>query len=73
LKSGPAVSIIPGSGPTDRDGNNPAGVKASTTYRLLAEGPASRGVATLRIDKRGMYQHDLDAMSLELMAVAQKR
>ena len=48
------VLIVPGSGPTDRDGNNPLGVKAST-YRLLAEGLAARGVATLRIDKRGLY------------------
>ncbi|WP_238242740.1 alpha/beta hydrolase [Methylobacterium iners] len=48
-----AVLIIPGSGPTDRDGNNPLGVAAST-YRLLAEGLAAKGVATLRIDKRGM-------------------
>jgi pimeloyl-ACP methyl ester carboxylesterase len=48
------VLIVPGSGPTDRDGNNPLGVKAST-YRLLAEGLAAQGVATLRIDKRGMY------------------
>ncbi len=48
------VLIIPGSGPTDRDGNNPAGIKAAT-YRLLAEGLASRGVATLRIDKRDMF------------------
>ena len=48
------VLIIPGSGPTDRDGNSPMGVRGST-YRLLAEGLASRGVATLRIDKRGMY------------------
>ena len=48
------VLIIPGSGPTDRDGNNPMGVRGST-YRLLAEGLAARGVATLRIDKRGMY------------------
>jgi hypothetical protein len=30
------ILIIPGSGPTDRDGNNPLGVNAST-YRLLAE------------------------------------
>lgn len=48
------VLIIPGSGPTDRDGNSPMGLKAST-YRLLAESLASRGVATLRIDKRGMF------------------
>ena len=54
LTSAPVVLIIPGSGPTDRDGNNPAGIKAST-YRLLAEGLASHGVATLRIDKRGMF------------------
>ena len=48
------VLIIPGSGAADRDGNSPAGVKAST-YRLLAEGLASRGIATARIDKRGMF------------------
>jgi len=46
--------IIPGSGPTDRDGNNPLGVKAAT-YRLLAEGLAERGIGTVRIDKRGMF------------------
>ena len=45
--------ILPGSGPTDRDGNSPMGVAAGT-YRLLAEGLADRGVATLRIDKRGI-------------------
>jgi len=49
-----AVLIVPGSGPTDRDGNNPLGVNASA-YRLLAEGLASKGFATLRIDKRGMF------------------
>lgn len=45
--------ILPGSGPTDRDGNSALGVAAST-YRLLAEGLADQGVATLRIDKRGV-------------------
>jgi uncharacterized protein len=50
----PMMLIIPGSGPTDRDGNNPLGVRAST-YRLLAEGLAARGIGTLRIDKRGMF------------------
>lgn len=49
-----AVLIAPGSGPTDRDGNNPLGVNASS-YRLLAEGLAAKGFATLRIDKRGMF------------------
>ena len=50
----PLVLIIPGSGPTDRDGNNPLGVRAAS-YRLLAEGLAARGIASLRIDKRGMF------------------
>lgn len=49
-----AALILPGSGPTDRDGNNPLGVKAAP-YRLLAEGLAAQGIATLRIDKRGMF------------------
>ncbi|WP_453977506.1 alpha/beta hydrolase [Brevundimonas sp. Marseille-Q4549] len=45
--------ILPGSGPTDRDGNSPMGVAAGT-YRMLAEGLADQGIATLRIDKRGI-------------------
>lgn len=53
-KASAVVLIVPGSGPTDRDGNNPAGIKAST-YRLLAEGLAAHGATTLRIDKRGMF------------------
>jgi hypothetical protein len=50
----PTVLILPGSGPTDRDGNNPLGVKAAT-YRLLAEGLAGSGIGSLRADKRGMF------------------
>ncbi|MDR5781573.1 hypothetical protein QCE63_19410 [Caballeronia sp. LZ065] len=46
--------IVPGPGSTDRDGNNPFGVQAAT-YRLLAEGLFDRGIASVRIDKRGMY------------------
>lgn len=45
--------ILPGSGPTDRDGNSPGGI-ASSSYRLLAEGLADQGIATVRIDKRGV-------------------
>ena len=51
---GPVAIIIPGSGPTDRDGNNPLGVTAGM-YRLLAEALAAKGVSTVRIDKRGMF------------------
>ena len=51
-KGAPVLLIIPGSGPTDRDGNSPLGVKAGT-YRLLAEALAARGVSSVRIDKRG--------------------
>lgn len=50
----PLVLIVPGSGPTDRDGNNPMGV-AAASYRLLAEALAARGIGTLRIDKRGLF------------------
>jgi uncharacterized protein len=50
----PVVLIIPGSGPTDRDGNNPLGVTAAP-YRLLAEALAANGVSSVRIDKRGMF------------------
>lgn len=50
----PVVLIIPGSGPTDRDGNNPMGVTAAP-YLMLAEALAERGIGTLRADKRGMF------------------
>ena len=48
-----AALIIAGSGPTDRDGNSPLGV-SSSSYRLLAEGLAEQGIASLRADKRGI-------------------
>lgn len=65
---GQVVLIVPGSGPTDRDGNNPLGVSAGS-YRLLAEGLAARGIGSVRIDKRGMFAsagavRDLNAVSI---------
>lgn len=51
---GPIALIIPGSGPTDRDGNSPLGIRAAS-YRLLAQGLAAEGVTTVRIDKRGTF------------------
>lgn len=50
----PVVLIVPGSGPTDRDGNNPLGVTGAP-YRLLAEALAAKKVSTVRIDKRGLF------------------
>ena len=52
-KHTPVVLIIPGSGPTDRDGNNPLGITAAP-YRLLAEALATQAVSSVRIDKRGL-------------------
>lgn len=54
--------ILPGSGPTDRDGNSPLGVAAGT-YRLLAEDLAGEGIATLRADKRGIARSASAALS----------
>jgi uncharacterized protein len=49
----PAVLIIAGSGPTDRNGNSPLGITADT-YRLIAQGLAREGIASLRFDKRAV-------------------
>ena len=53
-RAAPALILIPGSGPTDRNGDNPVGVSGGI-YRQLSEQLAAKGVATLRIDKRGMF------------------
>jgi alpha-beta hydrolase superfamily lysophospholipase len=46
------VLILAGSGPVDRDGNLPGATNNS--LKLLAQELASRGVASLRVDKRGV-------------------
>ena len=53
------VLIVPGSGPTDRDGNSPVPVAPgktlhTDTYRLLAASLAANGIASVRYDKRGV-------------------
>jgi uncharacterized protein len=46
------VLIIAGSGPTDRDGNQPG--MGSNMLKLLSEELLEKGVASLRYDKRGI-------------------
>ena len=50
----PGVVLIAGSGPTDRDGNNPLIPLRIDLLREIAERLADAGVASLRYDKRGI-------------------
>ena len=50
---GPVALIIAGSGPTDRNGNNPL-AGTNNSLKQLAEGLAARGIHSLRYDKRGV-------------------
>lgn len=50
-----ALVIVPGSGLVDRDGNSGDGRLATDAYKLLAEGLAEAGIASIRIDKRGFF------------------
>lgn len=49
----PVALLIAGSGPTDRDGNNPNGGRNDNLKRL-AQVLAKHGIASLRYDKRGV-------------------
>lgn len=48
-----AAVLLPGSGGTDRNGNQLPAIQAAT-LQLLAEALAEQGIATVRIDKRGV-------------------
>ncbi len=52
LKQSPIALIISGSGPTDRDGNNPQ--MKNNSLKMLAELLAQNGISSLRYDKRGI-------------------
>ena len=70
-ENSPVILIVPGSGPTDLNGNNPMGVSANS-YKMLAEGLAGKGLSTVRIDKRGMFSSkaagDANAVTLDIYA-----
>jgi len=50
----PVVLLIAGSGPTDRDGNNPS--MHNDALKMLATDFAMNGIASLRYDKRGIAE-----------------
>lgn len=50
----PIALIIAGSGPTDGDGNSPMLGGPNNSLKLLAEGLAAHGIASVRYDKRGV-------------------
>lgn len=64
------VIMVPGSGPTDRDGNNQ--VMKSNSLRYLAHGLAKEGISSIRVDKRGMFASadagDANHVSVEIYA-----
>ena len=50
----PVVLIIAGSGPTDRDGNSRALPGSNNSLKMVADGLAAHGIASVRYDKRGI-------------------
>jgi len=53
-KTVPVVLILSGSGPTDRNGNSPMLPGKNNSLKMLADGLAENGIASLRYDKRGV-------------------
>jgi hypothetical protein len=53
----PAVVMVAGSGPTDRDWNSPLLPGSNGSARLIAEALAEAGIASLRYDKRASGPH----------------
>lgn len=49
----PLVLILSGSGPTDRNGNNNAGLMTNS-YKMISDSLVKYNIASLRIDKRGV-------------------
>jgi uncharacterized protein len=68
-RDAPIILMIPGSGPTDRDGNSPLGVHAAP-YRLLTEGLAAAGISSVRIDKRGLFGSQTAVLDANAVTIA---
>jgi len=55
----PAVLLLPGSGPTDRDGNQPPALTTNLLKQIAAR-LGAEGIAVLRFDKRAAHSHRKD-------------
>jgi pimeloyl-ACP methyl ester carboxylesterase len=71
-RKAPIVLIVPGSGPTDLNGNSPSFGIVANAYSLLAQGLGERGISTVRVDKRGMFSSaaagDGNAVTVDIYA-----
>src|SRR5690242_21413739 len=59
----PAVVMVAGSGPTDRDWNSPLLPGSNGSARLIAQALAQAGIASLRYDKRAAGPHVRENMT----------
>lgn len=64
----PIVLLIAGSGPTDRDGNNPMLEQPCDNLKRLAHALAARGLASVRYDKRGVGRSRYPGLSEEALS-----
>ena len=69
VKKSPLVIIIPGSGPTDRNGNN--AMMKNNSLKFLAENLSSKNISTYRFDKSVLSYNSeniekLDSLSFEI-------
>lgn len=63
----PAVLLVAGSGPTDRDGNTPLLPAPIDNLKRLAHRLAAHGIAALRYDKRGVGASACPGLSEETL------
>lgn len=62
-KAVPLVIIVAGSGPTDRNGNNPQ--MENNSLHMTADSLATAGIASLRYDKRGIAASKVEGLKQE--------
>lgn len=65
IQAVPGIVLVAGSGPTDRDGNNPLAPVRIDLLKEIAELLARNGIASLRYDKRGIGRSTPAQGSLE--------